>query len=101
MFAIDMFTICVLHDLNRYPHLSEDDFEKSCPVCRNNCNCKACLRGDTTRSKVSTRGGKTRRKKSMRGDTTRSKKSKKSMGGDTTRGKKSKKSSTIEVFHFF
>jgi len=61
-----------------YPHLSEDDFEKSCPVCRNNCNCKACLRGDTTRSKVSTRGGKTRRKKSMRGDTTRSKKSKKS-----------------------
>ena len=53
MFAIDMFTICVLHELNRYPHLSEDDFEKSCPVCRNNCNCKACLQGDTTRSKKS------------------------------------------------
>ena len=75
MFAIDMFTICVLHELNRYPHLSEDDFEKNCPVCRNNCNCKACLRGDTTRSK-------------------------KSMGGDTTRSKKSKKSSPIEVCHF-
>ena len=86
MFAIDMFTICVLHELNRYPHLSEDDFEKNCPVCRNNCNCKACLRGDTTRSKVSTRGGKTRRKKSM--------------WGDTTRSKKSKNSSPIEVCHF-
>jgi len=72
------YRYCVKCITRWYPHLSEDDFEKSCPVCRNNCNCKACLRGDTTRSKVSTRGGKTRRKKSMRGDTTRSKKSKKS-----------------------
>lgn len=27
-----------------YPHLTEDDFVNSCPFCRNNCNCKACLR---------------------------------------------------------
>ncbi|XP_073105846.1 lysine-specific demethylase JMJ27 isoform X1 [Elaeis guineensis] len=27
-----------------YPHLSEADFSRKCPVCRNNCNCKACLR---------------------------------------------------------
>ncbi|KAG1361202.1 lysine-specific demethylase JMJ25 [Cocos nucifera] len=27
-----------------YPHLSEAEFAKECPVCRNNCNCKACLR---------------------------------------------------------
>ncbi|GJN39960.1 hypothetical protein PR202_gb29116 [Eleusine coracana subsp. coracana] len=35
----------------RYPHLSEDDFENKCPVCCNNCNCKACLRGETTRGR--------------------------------------------------
>ncbi|WOK95580.1 lysine-specific demethylase JMJ25-like isoform X2 [Canna indica] len=27
-----------------YPHLSEADFLTKCPVCRRNCNCKACLR---------------------------------------------------------
>ncbi|KAK1303157.1 hypothetical protein QJS10_CPB11g02310 [Acorus calamus] len=27
-----------------YPSLSEDDIEKGCPVCCNNCNCKTCLR---------------------------------------------------------
>ncbi|KAG8076468.1 hypothetical protein GUJ93_ZPchr0006g46367 [Zizania palustris] len=27
-----------------YPHLTEDDFENFCPFCRNNCNCKTCLR---------------------------------------------------------
>ncbi|XP_051195769.1 uncharacterized protein [Lolium perenne] len=27
-----------------YPHLTEDDFANSCPTCRNNCNCKTCLR---------------------------------------------------------
>ncbi|KAM0886975.1 hypothetical protein ACQ4PT_029363 [Festuca glaucescens] len=27
-----------------YPHLTEDDFVNSCPFCRNNCNCKTCLR---------------------------------------------------------
>ncbi|CAL9749202.1 unnamed protein product [Musa acuminata subsp. burmannicoides] len=27
-----------------YPHLSEADFAARCPFCRNNCNCKACLR---------------------------------------------------------
>jgi hypothetical protein len=39
--------MCMLtnwHDLNRYPHLTEDDFVNSCPFCRNNCNCKTCLR---------------------------------------------------------
>uniref|UniRef100_A0A453MSI8 JmjC domain-containing protein n=1 Tax=Aegilops tauschii subsp. strangulata TaxID=200361 RepID=A0A453MSI8_AEGTS len=28
----------------QYPHLTEDDFVNSCPSCRNNCNCKTCLR---------------------------------------------------------
>ncbi|TVU33689.1 hypothetical protein EJB05_25522, partial [Eragrostis curvula] len=27
-----------------YPNLTEDDIAKSCPFCRNICNCKACLR---------------------------------------------------------
>ncbi|KAL7123350.1 hypothetical protein ACP275_01G100400 [Erythranthe tilingii] len=27
-----------------YPKMSEEDFATVCPVCRNNCNCKACLR---------------------------------------------------------
>ncbi|KAL6635414.1 hypothetical protein ACP70R_028085 [Stipagrostis hirtigluma subsp. patula] len=27
-----------------YPDLGEDDFATKCPYCRNNCNCKACLR---------------------------------------------------------
>ncbi|XP_037452916.1 lysine-specific demethylase JMJ25-like isoform X1 [Triticum dicoccoides] len=27
-----------------YPHLTVDDFVNSCPFCRNNCNCKTCLR---------------------------------------------------------
>ncbi|KAL7160408.1 hypothetical protein ABFS83_01G093200 [Erythranthe nasuta] len=27
-----------------YPKMSEEDFATRCPVCRNNCNCKACLR---------------------------------------------------------
>ncbi|XP_017427435.1 lysine-specific demethylase JMJ26 isoform X2 [Vigna angularis] len=26
-----------------YPHLKEEDIAKACPVCRRNCNCKACL----------------------------------------------------------
>ncbi|KAK7407503.1 hypothetical protein VNO78_09456 [Psophocarpus tetragonolobus] len=29
-----------------YPHLTEDDIAESCPVCRGNCNCKACLSSD-------------------------------------------------------
>ncbi|GAV72265.1 JmjC domain-containing protein/Myb_DNA-bind_3 domain-containing protein, partial [Cephalotus follicularis] len=28
----------------RYPNLKEDEIAESCPFCRNNCNCKACLR---------------------------------------------------------
>ncbi|KAH7438264.1 hypothetical protein KP509_04G008000 [Ceratopteris richardii] len=27
-----------------YPEMSTEDFEEACPVCRGNCNCKACLR---------------------------------------------------------
>ncbi|KAL5153693.1 Lysine-specific demethylase JMJ25 [Glycine soja] len=29
-----------------YPHLKEDDIAEKCPVCRGNCNCKACLSCD-------------------------------------------------------
>ncbi|XP_022938431.1 lysine-specific demethylase JMJ25-like [Cucurbita moschata] len=31
---------------NWYPHTSEEEIAESCPVCRGNCNCKACLRLD-------------------------------------------------------
>eukprot|EP00250_Pteridium_aquilinum_P011579 c20166_g1_i3 orf=378-4919(+) len=27
-----------------YPEMNIEDFEEACPVCRENCNCKACLR---------------------------------------------------------
>ncbi|ESW14774.1 hypothetical protein PHAVU_007G016300 [Phaseolus vulgaris] len=37
---------CVPCILNWYPHLEEDYFAEACPVCRGNCNCKACLRSD-------------------------------------------------------
>ncbi|VFQ66086.1 unnamed protein product [Cuscuta campestris] len=29
-----------------YPHMKEDEVAECCPVCRENCNCKACLRLD-------------------------------------------------------
>ncbi|KAG4395898.1 hypothetical protein GLYMA_19G064000v4 [Glycine max] len=29
-----------------YPHLKENDIAEKCPVCRGNCNCKACLSCD-------------------------------------------------------
>ncbi|KAK4804251.1 hypothetical protein SAY86_004068 [Trapa natans] len=29
-----------------YPHLEEEEFAEICPICRGNCNCKACLRTD-------------------------------------------------------
>ncbi|XP_073155083.1 lysine-specific demethylase JMJ27-like [Henckelia pumila] len=29
-----------------YPQMSEENFAEACPVCRNNCNCKSCLRLD-------------------------------------------------------
>eukprot|EP00250_Pteridium_aquilinum_P020467 c24825_g1_i1 orf=179-5329(+) len=29
-----------------YPTLTKKEFEEACPVCRKNCNCKACLRMD-------------------------------------------------------
>ncbi|KAM0886964.1 hypothetical protein ACQ4PT_029362 [Festuca glaucescens] len=35
---------CTLCMTRWYPHLTEDDFVNSCPFCRNNCNCKTCLR---------------------------------------------------------
>ncbi|GAU18065.1 hypothetical protein TSUD_51760 [Trifolium subterraneum] len=31
----------------QYPHLKEDEIAKACPVCCDNCNCKACLRSTT------------------------------------------------------
>ncbi|CAN6277290.1 unnamed protein product [Urochloa humidicola] len=41
--------------------MSEDDFATNCPVCRKNCNCKACLRGDI--SSVGSRYGNKSQKK--------------------------------------
>lgn len=35
---------CFLCMRNRYPQMSHGEIEKSCPACRGNCNCKACLR---------------------------------------------------------
>ncbi|KQJ92845.1 lysine-specific demethylase JMJ25 isoform X2 [Brachypodium distachyon] len=35
---------CVTCMTRWYPQLTEDDFVKNCPFCRNNCNCKTCLR---------------------------------------------------------
>ncbi|KAJ7558616.1 hypothetical protein O6H91_04G048200 [Diphasiastrum complanatum] len=29
-----------------YPLMKEEDFEKACPYCQGNCNCKACLRSE-------------------------------------------------------
>ncbi|XP_073296421.1 lysine-specific demethylase JMJ27-like isoform X2 [Primulina huaijiensis] len=37
---------CVLCITRWYPRLSEEAFVEACPVCRNNCNCKSCLRLD-------------------------------------------------------
>ncbi|XP_027935820.1 lysine-specific demethylase JMJ25-like isoform X2 [Vigna unguiculata] len=37
---------CIPCILNWYPHLKEDYIAEACPVCRGNCNCKACLRSD-------------------------------------------------------
>ncbi|KAL5539692.1 hypothetical protein UlMin_042240, partial [Ulmus minor] len=37
---------CISCIQNWYPEISEYDIAKSCPVCRGNCNCKACLRQD-------------------------------------------------------
>jgi hypothetical protein len=39
--------------------MSEDDFVTNCPVCRKNCNCKACLRGDI--STVGSRNAKSQK----------------------------------------
>ncbi|WMV48200.1 hypothetical protein MTR67_041585 [Solanum verrucosum] len=36
------------HQCQRYPGMLEEDFLKACPVCRNFCNCIACLRLDGT-----------------------------------------------------
>ncbi|PKI60530.1 hypothetical protein CRG98_019006 [Punica granatum] len=37
---------CVPCVVTWYPHLKEEDFEKLCPFCQGNCNCKGCLRTD-------------------------------------------------------
>ncbi|WVZ78227.1 hypothetical protein U9M48_025975 [Paspalum notatum var. saurae] len=52
------YRYCVKCIKRWYPHLSEDDFINNCPICRKNCNCKACLRGDVTRAKASSRKSK-------------------------------------------
>ncbi|PNY02636.1 lysine-specific demethylase 3B, partial [Trifolium pratense] len=33
--------------IQKYPHLKEEEIAKACPVCCDNCNCKACLRSST------------------------------------------------------
>ncbi|PPR92077.1 hypothetical protein GOBAR_AA28603 [Gossypium barbadense] len=35
---------CIPCIKNWYPKMSEDEIADACPVCRENCNCKACLR---------------------------------------------------------
>ncbi|XVE66360.1 hypothetical protein DITRI_Ditri08aG0074300 [Diplodiscus trichospermus] len=37
----------------RYPQMSEDAIVDACPVCRDNCNCKSCLRMDGSIRKLS------------------------------------------------
>ncbi|KAK9275007.1 hypothetical protein L1049_022264 [Liquidambar formosana] len=37
---------CIPCIQNWYPHMSEEEIAKACPFCRENCNCKACLRLD-------------------------------------------------------
>ncbi|XP_076900082.1 lysine-specific demethylase JMJ26-like [Bidens hawaiensis] len=36
---------CVACITKWYPHVAVEEFVKACPICCNNCNCKACLRG--------------------------------------------------------
>ncbi|XP_012699751.1 lysine-specific demethylase JMJ25, partial [Setaria italica] len=57
------FRYCVKCIKRWYPHLSEDDFATNCPVCRKNCNCKACLRGD-----ISTVGSRNANKSQKKAD---------------------------------
>ncbi|KAL5699851.1 hypothetical protein ACHQM5_030692 [Ranunculus cassubicifolius] len=35
---------CLLCIQKRYPHLSHEEIEKSCPACQGICNCSACVR---------------------------------------------------------
>ncbi|XP_019427794.1 PREDICTED: lysine-specific demethylase JMJ25-like isoform X2 [Lupinus angustifolius] len=37
---------CLFCLKNWYPEWKNDDVAEACPVCRGNCNCKACLRSD-------------------------------------------------------
>ncbi|XP_022742611.1 lysine-specific demethylase JMJ25-like isoform X2 [Durio zibethinus] len=37
---------CIPCITNWYPQMLEDEIASACPVCRDNCNCKACLRMD-------------------------------------------------------
>lgn len=40
-----LISFCFIFNLfHRYPGMTQVAFEEACPVCRKNCNCKACLR---------------------------------------------------------
>ncbi|XP_017415480.2 lysine-specific demethylase JMJ26-like isoform X1 [Vigna angularis] len=43
---------CIPCIQNWYPHLKEDCIAEACPVCRGNCNCKACLRSNVLIKKM-------------------------------------------------
>ncbi|XP_062107930.1 lysine-specific demethylase JMJ26-like isoform X2 [Humulus lupulus] len=43
---------CVPCIENWYPNTPEEDIAESCPVCRENCNCKSCLRLDVPLKKL-------------------------------------------------
>nr|KYP33131.1 Lysine-specific demethylase 3B [Cajanus cajan] len=44
---------------NWYPHLKNDDVAEACPVCRGNCNCKACLKSDALIKKMREKAAET------------------------------------------
>ncbi|XP_030506640.2 lysine-specific demethylase JMJ26 isoform X1 [Cannabis sativa] len=43
---------CIPCIQNWYPNTPEEDIAESCPVCRENCNCKSCLRLDVPLKKL-------------------------------------------------
>ncbi|CAJ1977653.1 unnamed protein product [Sphenostylis stenocarpa] len=45
-FSVFTTALPVIYLVLRYPHLTEHYIAEACPVCRGNCNCKACLRSD-------------------------------------------------------
>ncbi|KAF7808295.1 lysine-specific demethylase JMJ25-like isoform X1 [Senna tora] len=46
----------------RYPQLREEDIAEACPVCRGNCNCKACLRSNELIEKMKNKERKKNKK---------------------------------------